>query len=56
MAANKTCPVDGCEKPYYAKGYCRSHYYYQSRYGDLFLSMHPAVAEQDSKVSSETDA
>lgn len=52
----KPCSVEGCEKPYYAKGFCRSHYCYQRRYGDLFLSMHPAVADQDSKVSSDIGA
>lgn len=52
----ETCSVEGCEKPYYARGFCRSHYCYQRRYGDLFLGLHPAVAEQDSKVSSEIGA
>ena len=52
----KPCSVEGCEKPYYAKGFCRSHYYYQRCYGDLFLSMHPAVAEQVSKAPSEIGA
>ena len=27
----KTCSVDGCDKPYYSKGYCRSHYSRQRR-------------------------
>lgn len=52
----KTCSVEGCNNPHCAKGYCRPHYYYQSRHGDLGLSYLTAVTEQDSKVSSETDA
>jgi hypothetical protein len=49
--ANRTCSIDGCNRPYCAKGYCRLHWRRWSRYGDpLFTKRAVAVAKVDGAI------
>jgi len=40
MANNRYCTVDGCDKKYYAKNYCRNHYENNKRTGNPIPSDH----------------
>ena len=47
----KTCTVDGCDKPYEAKGWCKTHYHRMWHYGVL---EHGAIKPRKCKHCGET--
>lgn len=41
--ADRTCSIDGCEKPHLARGWCRAHYLCWYKNGDPLVNKNPRL-------------
>jgi hypothetical protein len=46
LIAKRTCSIDGCEKPHYARDWCRMHYTRWQRHGRTELHLRPSEEER----------
>lgn len=53
VKVKRFCSVDGCDRPYYGKGYCRIHYGRIRRNGNIFLQAAKKYSEKCSLEGCE---
>src|SRR5699024_4027085 len=52
--SERQCSVEECDKPYYAKGYCKRHYLQWYRWGDPLIVKHVKYASPEESFEART--